>query len=166
MCLPTDSVAHYTKNILHLWTACCRGDNVPAQWPMMPSLLSPELNNALCSTYVKTQTQCRVVVYMTELIFAHRQQTTVLTTNKQSHWNTNSSRFILKFSNRPECMKHNDNQQYVNLILSSVTPMLQAAHVIFFYMPIIMIVHILSKQLFPQIKVYWHTYGTAVHIST
>lgn len=39
----------------------------------------------------------------------------------------NSSRFALKFSNRPECMKHNDNQQYVNLILSSVTLTLEAA---------------------------------------
>jgi len=27
-------------------------------------------------------------------------------------------------------------------------------------------VRILLKQLFPQIKVYWHTYGTAVHMST
>jgi hypothetical protein len=50
-------------------------------------------------------------------------------------------------------MKH-DNQQYVNLIISSVAPVLEAAHVIFFYISIIMEVRILLKQLFPQIKVY------------
>jgi len=47
-----------------------------------------------------------------------------------------------------------------------VTPILEAAHVIFFYIPIIMEVCIFLKQLFPQIKVYWRTYGTAVLMST
>jgi len=63
-------------------------------------------------------------------------------------------------------MKHNDNQQYVNLIISSVTPILKAAHVSSFYIPIIIEIRILLKKLFPQINVYWHTYGTAVHMST
>jgi len=63
-------------------------------------------------------------------------------------------------------MKHNDNQQYVNWTISSVTPILKAAHVSFFYIPIIMGLRILLKQLFPHIKVYRHTYGSAVHMST
>jgi hypothetical protein len=64
----------------------------------------------------------------------------------------NSSRCILKFSNRPECMKQNDNQQYVNLIIISVTPVLESVHVTFFYIPILIKVRILFKTTLPTNK--------------